>query len=87
MAGYAVVSYLLQVKDRHNGNILIDKDGHVVHIDFGFMFEISPGGNIGFEVAPFKLSTEMILIMGGRPDAEPFKWFMDLTVKAFLAVR
>lgn len=32
MAGYSVFSYIVQVKDRHNGNILITKDGRVVHI-------------------------------------------------------
>lgn len=52
------------------------------------MFESSPGGNIiTFELAPFKLSTEMIDIMGGKPDSEPFKLFMELGVKAFLACR
>ena len=62
--GYSVVTYLLQIKDRHNGNILLDRDGHLVHIDFGFMLSNSPG-NIGFEAAPFKLSSEYIEVLGG----------------------
>ena len=32
MAGYSVVCYILQVKDRHNGNIMIDGEGHIVHV-------------------------------------------------------
>jgi phosphatidylinositol 4-kinase len=87
MAAYAVVSYILQVKDRHNGNILIDDQGHLVHIDFGFIFDISPGGDIGFEVSPFKLSQEMIDVMGGEPGAEQFTYFMEQGVRAFMACR
>ena len=37
LAGYSIYNYLFNVKDRHNGNILIDKEGHLVHIDYGFM--------------------------------------------------
>ena len=50
LAAYSVVNYLLAVRDRHNGNILIDDEGGVVHIDFGFFLSNSPGGNINFEV-------------------------------------
>jgi len=86
MAAYSVISFLLQFKDRHNGNIMIDDAGHILHIDFGFCFDIAPGG-IRFERAPFKLTSEMMAVMGGGTDHQSFKWFEELCVKAFLASR
>ncbi|KAI3627776.1 STT4 [Malassezia furfur] len=85
MAAYSVVCHILQIRDRHNGNIMIDGQGHIVHIDFGFLFDIGPGG-MRFEPYSFKLSLEMVAVMGG-PDSPGFRMFEQLVVKAFLACR
>jgi phosphatidylinositol 4-kinase B len=85
LSGYSLITFLLQIKDRHNGNILLDRDGHLVHIDFGFMLSNSPG-NIGFEAAPFKLPPEYIEVLGGV-ESEPFKEFKRMFKEGFEAAR
>ena len=81
MAGYSAVSYILQLKDRHNANILLRRDGSVVHIDFGFMLANSPGG-LNIESMPFKLPQEAIDIMGGI-HSDLFQYFRVLVYSAF----
>ncbi|CAI7837647.1 unnamed protein product, partial [Closterium sp. NIES-53] len=73
-AAYAVASLLLQPKDRHNGNLLVDNDGRLVHIDFGFILETSPAGNLRFESAQFKLSHEMTQILDPSGDLKSEPW-------------
>ncbi|KAF9526949.1 hypothetical protein CPB83DRAFT_856867 [Crepidotus variabilis] len=85
MAAYSLACYILQIKDRHNGNIMIDGDGHIVHIDFGFLFDIGPGG-VKFEPNSFKLNHEMVILMGGRY-SQGYQLFQSLTVKGFLSIR
>ncbi|GAA5883913.1 hypothetical protein JCM16303_004695 [Sporobolomyces ruberrimus] len=85
LAAYSVICYLLQLKDRHNGNILIDRAGHLIHIDFGFMLSNSPG-SLGFEMAPFKLPQDYIDILGGF-DSPEFAKFKELFKRCFRDVR
>ncbi|CAD5315026.1 unnamed protein product [Arabidopsis thaliana] len=88
-AGYAVASLLLQPKDRHNGNLLFDDVGRLVHIDFGFILETSPGGNMRFESAHFKLSHEMTQLLdpSGVMKSKTWHQFVSLCVKGYLAAR
>ncbi|GAB4855690.1 Phosphatidylinositol 4-kinase beta 1 [Ancistrocladus abbreviatus] len=89
MAGYSLVCYLLQVKDRHNGNLLLDEDGHIIHIDFGFMLSNSPGG-VNFESAPFKLTRELLEVMDSDAEGVPsefFDYFKVLCIQGFLTCR
>ncbi|KAH7425180.1 hypothetical protein KP509_11G043500 [Ceratopteris richardii] len=88
-AGYAVASLLLQPKDRHNGNLLFDNEGRLVHIDFGFILETSPGGNLRFENAHFKLSHEMTQLLdpSGVMKSDTWNRFVSLCVKGYLAAR
>ena len=43
---------------------MIDMKGRIIHIDFGFVFGISPG-NIGFETTAFKMTKEYVNLMDG----------------------
>lgn len=81
LAAYSMISYVLQLKDRHNGNVLIDNEGHIIHIDFGFMLSNSPG-SVGFEAAPFKFTQEYIDVLGGEGSAD-FEDFKKLCKQAF----
>ena len=62
--------------------------GRLVHIDFGFILEISPGGNLGFENAAFKMSHEMCQLLdpSGRRESVHFRAFAQRVVQGFLVV-
>ncbi|GLD92968.1 hypothetical protein PINS_up001560 [Pythium insidiosum] len=87
MAASSIFCYLFQIKDRHNGNIMMDQEGHILHIDFGFMLGLRPGGAVGLEKhVPFKLTAEMVELMGGVK-SPGYDRFRKLFLQGFLAVR
>jgi len=74
-AGYAVVTYLLAVGDRHLENLLIDEQGHFFHVDFGFIFGKNPAGKSMFQ-PPIRICKEMINAMGGF-NSDNYQRFVD----------
>lgn len=80
LAAYSLVCYILQIKDRHNANILINqKDGSLVHIDFGF---ILTSRLLNFETAPFKLTGDIIRLLGGL-EGNGFKRFRERMIEGY----
>ena len=68
LVGYSLICYILQIKDRHNANILMDREGNIIHIDYGFVLGDTPKMckvPIFSEKAPFKLSDEYWEVLGG----------------------
>jgi phosphatidylinositol 4-kinase len=87
LAAYSLLSYFFLFKDRHNGNILLDTAGHVIHIDFGFVFGVAPGGSFSLEMStPFKLTDEMMDVMDGM-ESPLFSEFVTLFCCGFLALQ
>eukprot|EP00903_Cladosiphon_okamuranus_P005725 g5683.t1 len=86
LAGYSVVSYLLRIKDRHNGNVMLDSDGHIVHIDFGFVLGSAPGNQFSMERAAFKFTAEYLEVLGGK-DSPVYEEFIVMFCKGLAAAR
>ena len=83
LAAYSLVCYFLQIKDRHNANILINqKDGSLIHIDFGF---ILASRLLNLETAPFKITGDIIRLLGGL-EGEGFKRFRNGMISGFQAI-
>ncbi|KAH0558816.1 hypothetical protein GP486_004545 [Trichoglossum hirsutum] len=102
LAAYSIISYIIQLKDRHNGNILIDDQGRGFYgynyylikskfeadiIHIDFGFMLSNSpGSVGFEAAPFKLSQDYVDVLGGVGSPR-FEEFKKLCKQAFQALR
>ncbi|KAI8887127.1 phosphatidylinositol 3-kinase [Backusella circina FSU 941] len=81
-AGYCVITYLLGVGDRHLDNLLLSPDGHLFHVDFGFILGRDPKPF----PPPMKLCKEMIEAMGGA-NSPHYNKFRQYCYTAFTTLR
>ena len=81
-AGYCVVTYILGIGDRHLENLLIDKNGKLFHIDFGYILGKDPKPF----PPPMKLCKQMVEAMGGK-NSKGYEEFKKKCVDAYLCLR
>ena len=81
-AGYCVVTYILGIGDRHLENLMIDKNGRLFHIDFGYILGKDPKPM----PPPIKLCKEMVECMGGK-GSKGFADFQQKCVNAYWVLR
>ena len=82
LAGYCVITYVLDIGDRHFDNILMKQSGEIFHVDFSFAF--------GKDPKPFKcrmrITMEMVVAMGGL-QSPVYERFLTLISAGFQVLR
>ena len=84
-AGYAVATYLMAVGDRHLENLMLNNDGKMWHLDFGFILGKNPPKK-GLWAPPIRINQPMVKGMGGQKSAK-YEEFVSKTIDAFLFLR
>lgn len=82
IAVYCVISYLIGIGDRHLDNIMVSKDAHLFHIDFGYIIGEDPK----FREPGIRITHDMINSIGG-PQSKYYEEFKDLCNVIFNCMR
>ena len=82
LAGYAALTYVLGVGDRHADNVLLCPDGRALHIDFGFILGRDPRP----WAPPARVPRELVDALGGAASPH-FARFTSLACEAFTVLR
>uniref|UniRef100_A0A183E4J8 Phosphatidylinositol 3-kinase catalytic subunit type 3 n=1 Tax=Gongylonema pulchrum TaxID=637853 RepID=A0A183E4J8_9BILA len=88
-AGYCVATYVLGIKDRHQDNIMLAKDGRLFHIDFGhFLGHYKKKLGINRDRVPFVLTDHFLCVIAkgkaNYQESHEYKKFKQLCTDAYL---
>lgn len=81
-AGYCVITFVLAIGDRHLENLMIKPTGHLLHIDFGWIFGRDPKP----WPSPMRLIPQMVAAMGGS-ESEDYARFKLYCCQAYHIMR
>ena len=84
-AASSVITYLLGIGDRHLENIMLTRDGHLFHIDFGFVLGDDPKKSLIGSPA-MRLTSEMVEALGGL-ESQYYERFQNLCTSIFNFLR
>ncbi|XP_043201055.1 phosphatidylinositol 4,5-bisphosphate 3-kinase catalytic subunit delta isoform-like [Amphibalanus amphitrite] len=88
-AGYSVITFVLGIADRHSDNIMVKKNGQMLHIDFGHILGHFKS-KLGFrrERVPFVLTSDFVhVITECNKVAEAFEEFRQNCERAYMILR
>lgn len=81
-AAYCVISYLLGVGDRHLDNIMVTTNGHLFHIDYGFILGYDPK-----PMSPAMRITQGIVDAMGGTNSTDFQAFKQYCTRIYNCLR
>lgn len=81
-AGYSVFTFVLGIGDRHLENILLARDGRLIHVDFGYILGNDPKPF----PPPMKVTREMVEVLGG-PQSPGYVAFKSYCCSAYHILR
>ena len=81
-AGACLLAFTIGLGDRHLENIMVTRDGYLVHVDFGYVL----GDDPKHVSTPMRITEDMVDAIGGKTSAN-FVSFVQRTQRGYEAMR